>query len=106
MSTFPKTNAVHLSDPQVAGQLQRSKQSVKNNSLFAICTFQTKQDTLNLAGLHLHTCIVGNPIPTRKFAHQFMRTAMDIAAGRGPCENNSAVIIHGIDPGPTAKKTT
>jgi len=38
--------------------------------------------------------------------HQFVRTATDIAAGLGPCENNSAVIIQGIDPGPTAKKTT
>lgn len=31
---------------------------------------------------------------------------MDIAAGLGPCENSSAVIIHGIEPGPTAKNTT
>ena len=60
----------------------------------------------NVLSLSDCTCIVGNPIPTRKLAHQLTRTAMDIAAGRGPCENSSAVIIHGIDPGPTAKKTT
>lgn len=29
-----------------------------------------------------------------------------MAAGRGPCEKSSAVIIQGIDPGPIAKKTT
>ena len=52
------------------------------------------------------TCIVGKPIATRKFAHQLMRTATDMAAGRGPCENSSAVIIQGMDPGPTAKNTT
>lgn len=45
-------------------------------------------------------------MPTTKFASQLTNTAMAIAVGRGPCENNSAVIIHGIDPGPTAKKTT
>ena len=30
------------------------------------------------------TCIVGKPIATRKLAHQLMRTATDMAAGRGP----------------------
>ena len=43
---------------------------------------------------------------TRKLAHQLIRTATDMAAGLGPCENNSAVIIQGIEPGPTAKNTT
>lgn len=52
------------------------------------------------------TIMLGNPIPTIKLAIQLTRTAIDIAAGLGPCENNSAVIIHGIDPGPTAKNTT
>ena len=52
------------------------------------------------------TCIVGNPIATMKLAHQFINTATDMAAGLGPCENNSAVIIQGMEPGPTAKKTT
>lgn len=52
------------------------------------------------------TFIVGKPMPTRKLAIQLMSTAMDMAAGRGPWENSSAVIIHGIEPGPTAKKTT
>lgn len=47
-----------------------------------------------------------NPIPTTKFAIQLTSTAIAIALGRGPCENNSAVIIQGIDPGPTAKNTT
>lgn len=50
--------------------------------------------------------MVGKPMPTRKFAIQLTNTAMDIAAGRGPWENSSAVIIQGIDPGPTAKNTT
>lgn len=45
-------------------------------------------------------------MPTRKFAIQLTNTAIDMAAGRGPCENSSAVIIQGIEPGPTAKKTT
>lgn len=45
-------------------------------------------------------------MPTTKFAIQFTNTAMAIALGRGPCENSSAVIIHGIEPGPTAKNTT
>lgn len=45
-------------------------------------------------------------MPTTKFASQFTNTAIAIAVGRGPCENNSAVIIQGIDPGPTAKNTT
>jgi len=45
-------------------------------------------------------------MPTAKLATQFMSTAMDIAAGRGPCLKSSAVIIHGMEPGPTAKNTT
>lgn len=52
------------------------------------------------------TCNVGKPIPTIKLAIQLTNTAMAIALGLGPWENNSAVIIHGIEPGPTAKKTT
>lgn len=55
--------------------------------------------------LHL-TFMLGKPMPTKKLASQLTRTAMDMAAGLGPCENSSAVIIHGIDPGPTAKNTT
>lgn len=50
--------------------------------------------------------MVGKPMPTRKLASQLTSTAMDIAAGRGPCENSSAVIIQGMLPGPTAKNTT
>lgn len=46
------------------------------------------------------------PIPTTKLAIQLTNTAIAIALGLGPCENNSAVIIHGIEPGPTAKNTT
>lgn len=45
-------------------------------------------------------------MPTRKFAIQLTSTAIDMAAGRGPCENSSAVIIHGMEPGPRAKNTT
>ena len=52
------------------------------------------------------TCIVGNPMATIKLAHQLINTATDMAAGLGPCEKSSAVIIQGIEPGPTAKKTT
>lgn len=52
------------------------------------------------------TFIVGKPIPTKKLAIQLTRTAIDMAAGLGPCEKSSAVIIHGMLPGPTAKKTT
>jgi hypothetical protein len=55
---------------------------------------------------HLFTFMLGNPMPTKKLAIQLTRTAMDMAAGLGPCENSSAVIIQGIDPGPTAKNTT
>lgn len=52
------------------------------------------------------TCKLGKPMPTTKFAIQLTKTAMAIALGRGPCENSSAVIIHGMEPGPTAKNTT
>lgn len=52
------------------------------------------------------TCNVGNPMPTTKFAIQLTSTAIAIALGRGPWEKSSAVIIHGIEPGPTAKNTT
>lgn len=52
------------------------------------------------------TFILGNPMPTTKLAIQFTSTAIAMALGLGPCENNSAVIIQGIEPGPTAKKTT
>lgn len=45
-------------------------------------------------------------MPTTKLANQLTSTAIAIALGRGPCENNSAVIIHGIEPGPVAKNTT
>lgn len=45
-------------------------------------------------------------MPTKKLAIQLTRTAIDMAAGLGPCENSSAVIIHGMEPGPTAKNTT
>lgn len=52
------------------------------------------------------TFILGNPIPTMKLAIQLTNTAIAIALGLGPCENSSAVISQGIDPGPTAKNTT
>jgi len=50
--------------------------------------------------------MLGNPMPTTKLAIQLTSTAMAMALGRGPWEKSSAVIIQGIDPGPTAKKTT
>lgn len=52
------------------------------------------------------TFMVGKRIPTRKLAIQLTSTAIDMAAGLGPWEKSSAVIIQGIEPGPTAKKTT
>ena len=54
----------------------------------------------------MNLVIIGKPRPTAKFVNQFTNTAILIAAGRGPWENSSAVIIHGIEPGPIAKKTT
>ena len=78
--------------------------------------------------------MVGKPMATRKLAHQLISTATDMAAGLGwklewvkkkrlgagkqrsrgwehgnylgPWENSSAVIIQGMEPGPTAKNTT
>lgn len=44
--------------------------------------------------------------PTRKLDSQLTRTAIDMAAGLGPWLNSSAVIIHGMEPGPTAKNKT
>lgn len=46
---------------------------------------------------------MGNVRPTAKFDIQFMNVATDMAAGLVPCVNNSAVIMNGIDPGPTPK---
>lgn len=43
---------------------------------------------------------------TSQLANQFVSAAIAIAECLGPCENNSAVIIQGIEPGPTAKNTT
>ena len=63
----------------------------------------------DLAAIHwlrLLTCKLGKPIPTTKFAIQLTSTAMAMALGLGPWEKSSAVIIHGIEPGPTAKNTT
>lgn len=39
-----------------------------------------------------------------KLASQLMRAPNAMAFGRDPCENSSAMIIHGIDPGPNPKK--
>ena len=50
--------------------------------------------------------IGGTLMPTTKFDSQLTSTAMDMAAGLGPVEKSSAVIIHGMEPGPTAKKST
>lgn len=52
------------------------------------------------------TFIFRKPIPTTKLAIQLTSTAMDMAAGLGPWEKSSAVIIQGMDPGPTAKNIT
>ena len=45
-------------------------------------------------------------MPTMKFESQLTSTAMDMAAGRGPWEKSSAVIIQGMLPGPTEKNIT
>ena len=50
--------------------------------------------------------MTGKVNPTNKLAIQLTRVAIAMAAGRGPWVNNSEVIIHGIEPGPRAKKTT
>lgn len=50
--------------------------------------------------------MLGKPMPTTKLAIQLTSTAIAMALGRGPWEKSSAVIIQGIEPGPTAKKTT
>ena len=50
--------------------------------------------------------MTGKVNPTNKLANQLTRVATAMAAGRGPWVNNSEVIIHGIEPGPRAKKTT
>ena len=71
-----------------------------NSMLITKRTLSAKQPVVNLDHLkvyqifdhccsvvcqqHINTCIVGNPIPTRKLAHQLISTAMDMAAGRGP----------------------
>ena len=44
------------------------------------------------------TSISGKPIPTKKLAIQFTRTAILTAAGRESWLNNSAVMNHGMDP--------
>ena len=40
----------------------------------------------------------GKTSPTMKFEDQLVRTAIPTAAGRGPCENSSVIINHGIEP--------
>lgn len=49
---------------------------------------------------------MGNARPTAKFVEKFTNTQMDMAAGLGPWEKSSEVIIQGIDPGPIAKNKT
>ncbi|KAF3834165.1 hypothetical protein F7725_025369 [Dissostichus mawsoni] len=45
-------------------------------------------------------------IPTRKLAVQLQQPATAMAAGRGPWENSSATMNHGIGPGPSSKNAT
>ena len=54
----------------------------------------------------INTLRWGNKMPTKKLDNQLTVDAIDMAAGLGPWLNSSAVIIHGMEPGPTAKKTT
>ena len=52
------------------------------------------------------TCIGRKHNPTKKFAVQFVTTAMDAAIGLADCWKSSFTKNHGIDPGPVAKPTT
>lgn len=45
-------------------------------------------------------------IPTIKLAVQLVKPATAMAEGRGPCENNSATMNHGMGPGPISKNAT
>lgn len=45
-------------------------------------------------------------IPTIKLAVQLVKPATAIAEGRGPWENNSATMNHGMGPGPISKNAT
>ena len=48
--------------------------------------------------LDCSTCMTGKLIPTRKLASQLAVLATLTAAGRGPCENSSAVMNQGMGP--------
>lgn len=61
---------------------------------------QEKNDHLSL------TWSVGKLIPTRKLAVQLQQPAKAMAAGRGPWENSSATMNHGIGPGPSSNIAT
>lgn len=52
------------------------------------------------------TSSLGKLIPTRKFAVQLQQPATAMAAGRGPWENSSATMNHGIGPGPNSNIAT
>jgi hypothetical protein len=54
---------------------------------------------LYISFFFLHTCKEGNAIPIMKLAVQFTVAATAHADGRGPWENISAVMNHGIAPG-------
>lgn len=52
------------------------------------------------------TSSLGKLIPTRKLAVQLQQPATAMAAGRGPWENSSATMNHGIGPGPNSNIAT
>lgn len=54
----------------------------------------------------LLTTSLGKLIPTRKLAVQLQQPATAMAAGRGPWENSSATMNHGIGPGPISNMAT
>ena len=76
--------------PDVSKMIDRSSSSVYENLL--LCASNTFVTDL------YYTCNGGKLCPTAKLASQLTTTVMLIAGVRGPWENISATIIHGIEP--------
>lgn len=60
---------------------------------------------MNVIGLYKLTFMSGKAKPTAKLLNQLTSTDTDMAAGRLPWVNNSAVIMRGIEPGPMPKNS-
>lgn len=69
----------------------------------------TKKERLRKRASSLEECALtfmgGKVRPTAKFESQLASTEMDMAVGRVPWVNSSAVIMNGIEPGPIPKKS-